>query len=71
MAVIDGHASVPLVEPSALVVLGEAEEFLEALANAVESASLNLGIASVLPRVSLLAVRGSSISQMPFARTRS
>ena len=55
VAVIDGHASVPLVEPSALVVLGEAEEFLEALASAVESASLNLGIASMLPRVSLLA----------------
>jgi N-methylhydantoinase A/oxoprolinase/acetone carboxylase beta subunit len=55
VAVIDGHASVPLVEASASVVLGEGEDFLQALADAVESASVNLGIASVLPRVSLLA----------------
>ena len=55
VAVVDALGGVPLAEDRADVVAGEAEEFLAGLARAVDDASTNLGITSILPRVTLLA----------------
>jgi N-methylhydantoinase A/oxoprolinase/acetone carboxylase beta subunit len=55
VAVVDALGGVPLAEERAEVVAGYGADFLSALAQAVEGASTNLGVASLLPRVTLLA----------------
>jgi hypothetical protein len=55
VAVVDALGGVPLAEERADVVSGQAEEFLVALREAVGEASTNLGVTTLLPRVTLLA----------------
>ncbi|MEO7198010.1 MAG: hydantoinase/oxoprolinase family protein, partial [Solirubrobacterales bacterium] len=52
-AIVDRLGSVPVVEPVREVVVACGAPFMASLERAIESASLNLGIASVLPRVSI------------------
>lgn len=54
VAVVDPLGGVPLAENAKGLVVAEGEELLEQLAQAVESASVNLGVATMLPRVSLV-----------------
>ena len=55
VAVIDIRGGVPLAERRARVVAGAGEDFLGSLREAVDAASINLGVAALLPRVTLLA----------------
>jgi N-methylhydantoinase A len=55
VAVVDLLGGVPLAERARSVVVGEGDAFLGELAEAVEAATLNLGVASIVPRVSVLA----------------
>jgi hypothetical protein len=55
VAVVDERGAVPLAERGAALVEGEGEGFVERLAEAVEEAQLNLGVVSMLPRVTVLA----------------
>jgi hypothetical protein len=55
VAVVDVRGGVPLAERRARVLTGEGEAFLASLREAVGSDSVNLGIASLLPRVALVA----------------
>jgi N-methylhydantoinase A/oxoprolinase/acetone carboxylase beta subunit len=66
VAVVDALGGVPLAEERAEVIAGEADEFLAALAQAVESASTNLGVGSILPRVTLLS--GATMRDLSDAR---
>jgi N-methylhydantoinase A len=54
-AIVDAHGAVPLVERSATVVSDVDDAFLDRLESALEDLSLSLGIATLLPRVTILA----------------
>jgi N-methylhydantoinase A len=54
VAVVDPLGGVPLAERVKGLLVGEGEELLERLDAAVEDASVNLGVAAMLPRVSLI-----------------
>jgi N-methylhydantoinase A len=54
VAVVDPLGGVPLAEKAKALVVAEGEELLAQLAQAVEDASVNLGVAAMLPRVSLI-----------------
>ena len=53
VAIVDRLGSVPVLEPAREAVIGRGEHFLAELERAIEGASLNLGIAAVLPRVTI------------------
>jgi hypothetical protein len=54
-AVVDERGAVPLAERGAVLVEGNGPRFLERLSAAIEEAALNLGVVSMLPRVTVLA----------------
>jgi hypothetical protein len=54
VAAIDPLAGVALAERAQAVFSGEGREFVDRLREEVDAASVNLGIASMLPRVALL-----------------
>jgi N-methylhydantoinase A/oxoprolinase/acetone carboxylase beta subunit len=66
VAVVDPLGGVPLVEKSKGLLVGNGDELLERLGAAVEEASVNLGVATMLPRVSLIC--GSRIIDLSDAR---
>jgi N-methylhydantoinase A len=66
VAVVDPLGGVPLAEKAKYVLVGEGDDFLTRLGAAVEDASVNLGVAAMLPRVSL--VSGSRIVDLSDAR---
>jgi N-methylhydantoinase A/oxoprolinase/acetone carboxylase beta subunit len=66
VAVVDPLGGVPLAERARDVLVGEGDDFLTRLGAAVEDASVNLGVAAMLPRVSL--VSGSRIVDLSDAR---
>jgi N-methylhydantoinase A len=66
VAVVDPLGGVALAERARVLLVGEGEEFLTRLGAAVEDASVNLGVAAMLPRVSLVA--GSRIVDLSDAR---
>jgi hypothetical protein len=55
VAVVDSLGGIALAERARRVISGEGDAFVASLADAVGDASLNLGIAEVLPRVTVLA----------------
>lgn len=70
VAVVDALGGVACSEESARRVLtGEGAEFLEQLSDAVDDASVNLGIGSLLPRVTILC--GSRLADLSDARSPS
>jgi N-methylhydantoinase A/oxoprolinase/acetone carboxylase beta subunit len=66
VAVVDPLGGVPLAEEARDVLMGDGNDFLTRLGVAVEDASVNLGVAAMLPRVSL--VSGSRIVDLSDAR---
>lgn len=54
VAVVDPLGGVPLAEKAKGLLVGEGEDLLERLGAAVEDASVNLGVAAMLPRVWLI-----------------
>jgi N-methylhydantoinase A/oxoprolinase/acetone carboxylase beta subunit len=54
VAVVDPLGGVPLAERAKNLLVGEGRDLLERLDAAVEDASVNLGVAAMLPRVSLI-----------------
>jgi len=54
VAVVDSHGSVPLCENARRVLRGEGEELLERLREAVDEATISLGVAEMLPRVAIV-----------------
>ena len=54
VAVVDPLGGVPLAESARQLLIGEGEDFIERLGVAVDDASVNLGVASMLPRVALV-----------------
>jgi hypothetical protein len=54
-AVVDERGAVPLAEQGAIVVEGEGDGFLAVLGRSIDDAALNLGVVSMLPRVTVLA----------------
>jgi N-methylhydantoinase A/oxoprolinase/acetone carboxylase beta subunit len=66
VAVVDGLGSVPLAERARRIVHGPKHEVLDGLGAAVDDATLQLGVTSVLPRVAL--VCGSRIVDTSDAR---
>jgi N-methylhydantoinase A/oxoprolinase/acetone carboxylase beta subunit len=66
VAVVDGIGSVPLAEHAKQVLAADAGELLDHLRGAIEAASLNLGVAMLLPRVTL--VCGARIVDLSDAR---
>jgi hypothetical protein len=64
--VVDGLGSVPLAERARRIVTGPKHEVLDGLGAAVDDATLQLGVTSVLPRVAL--VCGSRIVDASDAR---
>jgi N-methylhydantoinase A len=54
VAVVDPLGGVPLAEAAREVIVGEGAELVARLDEAVEATSINLGVASMLPRVSLV-----------------
>jgi N-methylhydantoinase A/oxoprolinase/acetone carboxylase beta subunit len=66
VAVVDGLGSVPLAERARRIVTGPKHEVLDGLGAAVDDATLQLGVTSVLPRVAL--VCGSRIVDASDAR---
>ena len=61
VAVVDPLGGVPLAESARQLLIGEGEDFIERLGVAVDDASVNLGVASMLPLLPSSADRGSSI----------
>ena len=53
VVIVDRLGSVPIVESSKRIVVGGAADFIPRLERAIEEASLNLGIASLIPRVTI------------------
>lgn len=53
VAIVDRLGSVPLVESARQIVVAGAADFLAELERAIERESLNLGIASLIPRVTI------------------
>jgi N-methylhydantoinase A len=66
VAVVDPLGGVPLAERAKAILVGEGEELLARLRGAVDDASVNLGVAAMLPRVSL--VSGPRIVDLSDAR---
>jgi N-methylhydantoinase A/oxoprolinase/acetone carboxylase beta subunit len=66
VAVVDPLGGVPLAEKARGLLVGDGEDLLERLDAAVEDASVNLGVAAMLPRVSLIC--GSRIIDLSDAR---
>jgi hypothetical protein len=64
--VVDPLGGVPLAEPTKALLVGSGTELLARLGEAVEEASVNLGIAAMLPRVWL--VCGSRVIDLSDAR---
>lgn len=54
VAVVDPLGGVPLAEKAKVLLLGEGKDLLTRLREAVDDATLNLGVASMLPRVVLI-----------------
>jgi N-methylhydantoinase A len=54
VAVVDPLGGVPLAEKAKGLLVGDGKDLLERLSAAVEDASVNLGVATMLPRVSLI-----------------
>jgi hypothetical protein len=54
VAVVDQMGGVPLAEEAKGLLIAEGEKLLEQLEEAVDHASVNLGVATMLPRVSLV-----------------
>jgi len=54
VAVVDPLGGVPLAESARELLVGEGAEFIARLGVAVDDASVNLGVASMLPRVALV-----------------
>ena len=53
-AVVDGQGSVPLAETTKRVLTGEPDTLVEGLAEAIEGATVSLGVASLLPRAAVV-----------------
>jgi hypothetical protein len=66
VAAIDGLGAVALAEDARRVMAASGDELVEALRREVEAATRNLGVATLLPRVSL--VCGSQIIDLSDAR---
>jgi N-methylhydantoinase A/oxoprolinase/acetone carboxylase beta subunit len=66
VAVVDPHGAVPIAETARAVICGRGKEFIEGLEAAVSEASVNLGVAEMLPRVTL--VCGAHIVDLSDAR---
>lgn len=66
VAVVDGLGGVPLAEQAKRVLVGEGEDLARRLRDEIEAATVNLGVASMLPRVSL--VCGPQILDLSDAR---
>jgi N-methylhydantoinase A len=66
VAVVDVHGSVPLAEQARRVIAADGPQLLAELPEALREASMNLGVAQLLPRVAL--VCGSRIVDMSDAR---
>jgi hypothetical protein len=66
VAVVDVHGSVPLAEKARRVIAADGPQLLAELPEALREASMNLGVAQLLPRVAL--VCGSRIVDMSDAR---
>jgi N-methylhydantoinase A len=54
VAVVDPLGGVPLAESARELLVGQGEDFIARLGVAVDDASVNLGVASMLPRVALV-----------------
>jgi hypothetical protein len=54
VAVIDSHGSVAMAETAKRVIARDADELLAPLAEALDDATLNLGVATILPRVAVV-----------------
>jgi N-methylhydantoinase A/oxoprolinase/acetone carboxylase beta subunit len=66
VAVVDRLGSVPLAEDARRVITAEGAELIPALRDAIDSAAVQLGVATLLPRVAL--VYGTRIIDMSEAR---
>jgi N-methylhydantoinase A len=66
VAVVDPLGGVPLAERAKELLVGEGDELLARLGTAVEGATVNLGVASMLPRVVLIC--GARIVDLSDAR---
>jgi hypothetical protein len=55
VAVVDRYGAVALADQAEQIVVGERQTFMPDLERAVASASRQLGVATMLPRVSILA----------------
>jgi hypothetical protein len=66
VAVVDGLGSVPLAETAKRVITLDASTMLAELEGAIEAGTVNLGVATLLPRVAL--VCGPHIVDMSDAR---
>lgn len=66
VAVVDPHGAVPVAEHARRVLHGEGDELLAQLREAVDDATVNLGIGSMLPRVAI--VCGPQIIDMSESR---
>jgi hypothetical protein len=68
VAVVDGHGSVPLATRARRVVSGRGPDLLDELGRAIEEASVQLGVTTVVPRVAI--VSGPRILDTSEARRR-
>jgi hypothetical protein len=66
IAVVDSHGTVAMAERAKRVISGEAGSVLEPLAEALREATVNLGVATLLPRVAV--VCGSRMVDLSDAR---
>jgi N-methylhydantoinase A/oxoprolinase/acetone carboxylase beta subunit len=54
VAVVDSHGSIAMAETARRVIARDADELLPTLAEALADATLNLGVATILPRVAVV-----------------
>lgn len=66
-AIVDGTGAVPFAEKAKSVLKGGCDELIERLQPAIESQSVNLGLAEIAPRV--VVVRGPNIVDLSDARS--
>ncbi|HKP90898.1 MAG TPA: hypothetical protein VJT75_13105, partial [Thermoleophilaceae bacterium] len=66
VAIVDSHGSVAMAETAKRVIARDADELLPPLAEALEAATLRLGVATILPRVAVLC--GSRLLDLSDAR---
>jgi hypothetical protein len=66
VAVVDSHGSVAMADRAKRVIARDADELLEPLAEALDETTMNLGVATILPRVAL--VCGSRLLDLSDAR---